>query len=102
MAETFGRTADFEAAEFANSRAEAKKAHQERMSHLRQVDVRERENIIAAQQQAIAEAKPSAFQIAVSVANAADSKVCPVPAYRRYRLFLSTCGHFIGCKGICC
>jgi hypothetical protein len=45
------------------------------MSHLRQVDVRERENIIAAQQQAIAEAKPSAFQIAVSVANAADSKV---------------------------
>ncbi len=77
MAETMGRTADLEQMEFQNSRAEAKKAHMERLAHLRQNDKRDRSNFIQQQQTADhkSEPKPTAFQIAVSVANAADSKV---------------------------
>jgi hypothetical protein len=76
LAETMGKTADMEAAEFQNSRAEAKKAQMERMHLLRQNDEINRENMIASMQQDNkSEPKQSAFQIAVTVANAADSKV---------------------------
>jgi hypothetical protein len=75
MSETFGRTADMETSEFMNSRAEAKKAHMERMSHLRQNDERDREILIASlAAEHKSEPKQSAFKIAVSVANAGDSK----------------------------
>jgi len=62
------------------SRAEAKRLHQERMSHLRAVDNREQEGVAkamaaAANPDASADPKqPSAFQIAVSLANASDAK----------------------------
>lgn len=61
--------------EFLNSRAEAKRAHAERMSQLRQTDERHSE----AQEREVnrddSQPKQTAFQIAVSVANAADQKV---------------------------
>lgn len=75
--------ADIEDQEFVNSRAEAKRAHMERLSYLRRVDDQERAEAIAevtgqmasaAGGNAGAEPKVSAFQIAVSVANASDSK----------------------------
>lgn len=75
MSETLGRTADMEQAEFQNSRAEAKKAHMERMSHLRQNDVEREKLMVPASSEAKSEPKQSAFQIAVTVANAAESKV---------------------------
>lgn len=75
---------DIEDQEFVNSRAEAKRAHLERLSYLRRVDDQERAEAIAevtAGQGNVggagnsgAEPKVSAFQIAVSVANASDSK----------------------------
>lgn len=78
MSDTFSATmnADSELAEFANSRAEAKKAHMERLSHLRAVDTRERDQMMQDfADEKHSEPKQSAFKIAVSVANAADSKV---------------------------
>jgi hypothetical protein len=73
--------ANIEDQEFENSRAEAKRAHMERMSYLKRVDDQERAEAIAevtahsnAAGGAGAEPKVSAFQIAVSVANASDSK----------------------------
>lgn len=74
--------ADIEDQEFVNSRAEAKRAHLERLSYLRRVDDQERAEAIAevtgqsggGGSGAAAEPKVSAFQIAVSVANASDSK----------------------------
>jgi hypothetical protein len=74
--------ANIEDQEFVNSRAEAKRAHMERMSYLRRVDDQERAEAIAevtalssaAAGGAGAEPKVSAFQIAVSVANASESK----------------------------
>lgn len=85
MSDTFGGTmnADAELAEFANSRAEAKKAHMERISHLRSVNERERDHMmqqLADEKGHPSEPKQSAFQIAVSVANAADSKVSSSPS----------------------
>jgi hypothetical protein len=62
-----------EATEFRNSRAEAKRLHLERMSHLRQNDSNNAPLMAAAA--ASAEPKISAFHIAVSVANASDAKV---------------------------
>jgi hypothetical protein len=75
MAETFGRTADFENTEFQNSRAEAKKTYQERMNCLRQNDEIIQQEQIQKHLDNKSEPKQSAFQIAVSVANASDSKV---------------------------
>ncbi|RYG64589.1 hypothetical protein EON64_13675 [archaeon] len=66
FAATGGLAADAEEKAFLNSRAEAKKAHLERMHHLRG---REREPEVVR-----AEGK-TAFQIAVSVANASEAKV---------------------------
>jgi hypothetical protein len=59
--------------EFLSSRAEAKRAHAERMSQLRQTDTRG--NHEAVEEREEAQPKQTAFQIAVSVANAADQKV---------------------------
>jgi RNA-splicing ligase RtcB len=73
MAQTFGSSADFEQAEFVNSRAEAKRAHLERMHHLRMNDERDR-NVRFEEAQHKAEEK-TAFQIAVAVANASEFKV---------------------------
>lgn len=59
------------------SRAEAKRLHQERMTHLRAMDNREQEGVakaIAAETAGAEPKGPSAFQIAVSVANASDAK----------------------------
>ncbi len=72
--ETMGRTAELEESEFVNSRAEAKKAHFERMSQLRSNDV-ERSAQAQEEEKNRSEPKPSAFQIAVSVANGSESKV---------------------------
>ncbi len=58
--------------EFLSSRAEAKRAHAERMSQLRSTDTRGTEAVEESEE---AQPKQSAFQIAVSVANAADQKV---------------------------
>jgi len=64
--------------EFMDSRAEAKRASEERMAHLRLVDEkrdRDREgNQSFAHDSAMAPNKQSAFQIAVSVAHAAENK----------------------------
>lgn len=76
MASTFGATADFEENEFVNSRAEAKRAHLERMNHLRMNDEREwSDGGLQSGGTHKAESKTSAmsaFQIAVSVANASS------------------------------
>ena len=101
-AATLGQYSDH--SEFLDSRAEAKRAHAERMQLLRQVDeTRGRgsmdngnmDNNNAAgggnahSNMHSADSKPSAFQIAVSVANASDQKVnmetllaCSWGAYR--------------------
>lgn len=71
MGDTMNSTANFMAEEmaFSDSRVEAKRAHAERMKNLRNNDSN-KENVA----QEPAEPKQSAFKIAVSVANAADSK----------------------------
>ena len=78
MSATFSATlgANEEAAEFLNSRAEAKRAHKERMNILRANDQETRlpAALAAASNPDNAEPKQSAFQIAVSVANASDAK----------------------------
>jgi len=63
-------TADLEDMEFLNSRAEAKRAHIERMNHLRMNDERDISHRADAKSSA-----PSAFKIAVSVANGSEQKV---------------------------
>lgn len=75
MTATIGRDS-MEDVEFQNSRAEAKRAHAERMNQLRQTDERKAEEEMLQQRAAAsaAQPKPTAFQIAVSVANAADAK----------------------------
>ena len=91
MSDTLGGTmgADSELTEFVNSRAEAKKAHMERLSHLRAVDERERDQLMQdLRAEDKSEPKQTAFQIAVSVANAADSKVNSIFAKIR-QLFYS-------------
>lgn len=67
---------DVDDVEFENSRVEAKRAHMERMSHLRMNDEREKQDHPPDD---LARSDPksnvSAFRIAVSVANAAEHKV---------------------------
>eukprot|EP00600_Ochromonadales_sp_CCMP1393_P006441 CAMPEP_0174969156 /NCGR_PEP_ID=MMETSP0004_2-20121128/8576_1 /TAXON_ID=420556 /ORGANISM="Ochromonas sp., Strain CCMP1393" /LENGTH=636 /DNA_ID=CAMNT_0016218555 /DNA_START=144 /DNA_END=2051 /DNA_ORIENTATION=- len=75
LASTMGLTNDH--SEFLDSRAEAKRAHAERMQLLRQQDnnsssLEQQQHLLGAG--AGAEPKQSAFSIAVSVANAADQK----------------------------
>jgi hypothetical protein len=71
MSDTMNCTQSFlnEEIAFSDSRAEAKRAHAERMKNLRNSD-NNKENVA----QESAEPKQSAFKIAVSVANAAESK----------------------------
>lgn len=86
--ETMGRTAELEESEFVNSRAEAKKAHFERMSQLRFNDV-ERSALAQEEEKNRSEPKQSAFQIAVSVANGSESKVTiAICMYIRFLFFI--------------
>ncbi len=66
-----------EAAEFSNLRADAKRAHAERMVSLRNNDERASDAAAAISAASAAggaaTSKPSAFKIAVSVANASDA-----------------------------
>lgn len=90
LSATGGLAADAEEKAFLNSRAEAKKAHLERLHHLRG---REREPEVAR-----AEGK-TAFQIAVSVANASEAKVSEYCCLQIKYLPAQTFSLLSGCEG---
>ena len=82
-----------EAAEFSNLRADAKRAHAERMVSLRNNDERASDAAAALADGSSAN-KPSAFKIAVSVANAsdaADRMVCVCVCLAVCRCVMCTC-----------
>lgn len=72
-----GNTHREEEQNIVDSRAEAKKEHARRMSFLRNNDIERNQEQI--DKFLDSQPKQSAFQIAVSVANAADSKVSNLP-----------------------